>query len=145
MRWLPSTFLALTLLVFPAPAAGVEPNLTDIWVNVFQPACSTCHFDDSGLGFWADSKLNSWTTLVNQPALFCDDVLRVVPGDAAASHLVRKLEGTMACGDQMPLGDLPLEETTIAAIRAWIDAGAVFESPVPAGPSTWSAIKSLYR
>ena len=50
--------------------------------------------------------------------------LRVNPGDADASYIVHKLEGTATVGEQMPLDGDPLDPATIAAIRAWIDAGA---------------------
>lgn len=146
MRWIPPLLLSLAALVSgPSPAAAVESNLTDIWQSVLQPSCAFCHFNDSGLGFQADTKLNTYNTLVNQPALFCDNEVRVIPGNASASHLVKKLEGTMACGDQMPLGDLPFDQPTIDVIRAWIDAGAPYEAPVAVASSTWSSIKSLYR
>jgi len=48
----------------------------------------------------------------------------VVPGDAAASYLVHKLEGTGICGVRMPLGRPALSAAQIAAIRTWIDEGA---------------------
>jgi hypothetical protein len=51
-------------------------------------------------------------------------VLRVAPGDADASYLVQKLEGTAAVGGQMPVGSPPLDQATIDIVRAWIDSGA---------------------
>lgn len=149
MRWLPRLILLSAVFLASAPTVGagaqVEPNLTDIWQTVFQPDCALCHSSDSGLGFQADTKLNAYNTLVNRPALFCDNETRVLPGNAAASYLVKKLTGVMACGDQMPLGDLPLDQDTLDAIRAWVDAGAVYETPVTLAPSTWSAIKTHYH
>jgi mono/diheme cytochrome c family protein len=49
--------------------------------------------------------------------------LRVVPGDADASLLIAKLEGTQSCGKQMPPKAL-LEADKIAVFRAWVAAGA---------------------
>jgi hypothetical protein len=43
----------------------------------------------------------------------------VIPGDGAASPLVKRLTGELE--PQMPLGDHPLGEEQIALIRAWID------------------------
>ncbi|MEM6992810.1 MAG: hypothetical protein AAF721_20005 [Myxococcota bacterium] len=51
----------------------------------------------------------------------------VVPGDASASYLVNKLEGTQAdvggAGGQMPPGGA-LPPDALATVIAWIDAGA---------------------
>lgn len=49
----------------------------------------------------------------------------VVPGDAAASYVVHKLEGTGICGVRMPRGRAPLSAAQIATIRTWIDEGAL--------------------
>ncbi|MCA9603016.1 MAG: hypothetical protein KC417_13375 [Myxococcales bacterium] len=53
---------------------------------------------------------------------------RIVAGDADASLLIQKLEGTVVgggavCGDRMPIGT-PLTQAQIDVIRDWIDAGA---------------------
>jgi len=142
----PSLAFLIVLLcnATPPAASAVEPTLDDIWENVFSPKCSECHGSGGFLGFKADTKQNAFDTLVNQPAAFCPGEIRVVPNDADASYLIKKLEGTMDCGDQMPLGDPPLDGDTIAAIRAWINAGALFEEPTPVASATWSAIKALY-
>ncbi|MET0283095.1 MAG: hypothetical protein ABW352_01440 [Polyangiales bacterium] len=54
---------------------------------------------------------------------FGESPVRVVPGDADASLLVAKLEGTQTCGKQMPPKAL-LEASKIAVFRAWVAAGA---------------------
>ncbi|MBX7168570.1 MAG: PSD1 and planctomycete cytochrome C domain-containing protein [Pirellulales bacterium] len=63
----------------------------------------------------------------------------IVPGDSSASLLVQALEHT-AEGDlkMPPSGKLPAEQ--IAAVRAWIDAGAVWPEAhaKAAGPKHWS-------
>ena len=58
---------------------------------------------------------------VQQPA-----ILRVAAGDADASYLIDKLEGTAPAptNSQMPLFGQPLDQPTIDAIRQWIDDGA---------------------
>jgi hypothetical protein len=49
----------------------------------------------------------------------------VAPGDAAASYLVEKLTRPRpASGERMPQASAALEPGRIAAIRAWIAAGA---------------------
>jgi hypothetical protein len=53
-------------------------------------------------------------------------LLRVDPGDAQNSYLLRKVAGglPLSLGSQMPLFDDPLTESEVATIRDWIDAGA---------------------
>lgn len=51
------------------------------------------------------------------------DARMVVPGSAATSYVVLKIEGTAPCGMRMPLGRTPLSATQIATIRTWIDEG----------------------
>jgi hypothetical protein len=48
---------------------------------------------------------------------------RVLAGDANASGLIKKLEGT-TCGQRMPLGGVALSSSDIALIRTWIQQGA---------------------
>jgi hypothetical protein len=48
----------------------------------------------------------------------------VTAGDADASYLIAKVEGTQAAGSQMPLGASALDQADIDVIREWIDAGA---------------------
>jgi len=50
--------------------------------------------------------------------------MRVAINDSANSYLVQKLEGTAAVGVQMPAGGPLPDQTTLDAIRAWIDNGA---------------------
>ena len=49
---------------------------------------------------------------------------RVEAGDAAASYLVVKVEGTQTTGDQMPLGGQPLDATDLQNIKNWVNQGA---------------------
>ena len=48
----------------------------------------------------------------------------VVAGNADASYLVSKLEGTQCSGQRMPRGGPSLSAQQIADVRAWITAGA---------------------
>ena len=51
---------------------------------------------------------------------------RVVPGDPAASYLVRKLTGIGMCeGSQMPKGNGALPAAEVAKVVGWICAGAL--------------------
>ena len=60
-------------------------------------------------------------------------VRAVVPGDAAASLLIWKLEGKTPDGTEisrMPKDADPLEADQIQLIKDWIDAGALAEAPI---------------
>jgi hypothetical protein len=50
--------------------------------------------------------------------------VRVIPGNAAGSYLVKKLEGTAAFGARMPLGGSPLSANDLQNIKNWINKGA---------------------
>jgi hypothetical protein len=147
IRWhrvLPLAALATVAMAGGASAGTPFPaTLQAIQDSVFTPRCSFCHYEGSFLGAWLDNVDNAFDTLVNQDARFCAGETRVIPYDADGSYLIRKLEGTNACGDQMPLGDAPLDQATIDVIRAWIDNGAFKEEPVAISPATWGMVKTL--
>lgn len=79
------------------------------------------------------TRAEAYERLVNVPArgtsaiTACADtgLDRVEPGDAMASVIYRKVSGEMLCGSRMPLGGTPLNTTQIAAIRDWINSGAM--------------------
>ena len=49
---------------------------------------------------------------------------RVLPGDAANSYLVIKIEGNQTVGARMPEGRSPLSSVRIQNIKNWVDRGA---------------------
>lgn len=53
-----------------------------------------------------------------------EPVLRVRPGDPAASYLVQRLEGTQVVGSRMPLGGAPVDSIDLTNVRRWILQGA---------------------
>jgi hypothetical protein len=63
----------------------------------------------------------------------------ITPGNAAASLLIRRINGEQP--PRMPLNSPPLNSTEIDTLKAWIDEGA----PGPAGPETqtWKPQLSL--
>ena len=111
--------------------AGIAPTLQAIQDTVFTPICSGCHSGPSGPTLPSGQDLTSaeasYANLVGVPSLEVPSLQRVNPGDADASYLVQKLEGTAAEGARMPLDGDPLPPATIAAIRDWITAGAPFD------------------
>jgi hypothetical protein len=109
---------------------GVQPTLASIQSNLFTPTCSVsgCHSGPAGpnlpTGMDLSSEDSSFASLVSVTSVEDPAALRIVPGDAGNSYLIQKVEGTASVGGRMPLGGAPLDQATIDAIRAWIDAGA---------------------
>ncbi len=106
---------------------GIQPTLSSIQDNVFSPSCSGCH---TGSGDQLPGSMDlsdadaSFDNLVDVPSVQEPMIDRVEPGDAQASYLIDKLEGTQSVGERMPAFAAPLEQSTIDTIRQWIDSGA---------------------
>ena len=113
-----------------ATLAVTAATLAQIQDSVFTPRCTGCHDGSQPAGGPLPQSMNltagnSHTSLVGVPSRQQGTVLRIAPGDAAASYLVRKVEGSAGItGQRMPLGGLPLDAETIAQIKSWILAGA---------------------
>src|SRR5271154_6182362 len=103
----------------------VTANFQSIQDNVFTPICSKCHIGASAPeGLQLDAS-HSYNSLVGVPSVEDPTLLRVKPGDPDDSYMVHKIEGAPGIvGGQMPLGETPLPQATIAAIRQWITDGA---------------------
>ena len=103
----------------------VKADFQSIQDNVFTPICTKCHIGVSapeGLQLDAD---HSYNLLVGVPSVEQPSLLRVDPGNPDASYMVHKIEGAAGIdGGQMPLGETPLPQPTIDAIRQWITNGA---------------------
>jgi len=116
----------------PIPGGGqapLEPTMTSISQNIFNPRClgSACHSEGGG------SRLNltegqAWANLVNvpaeQPTL---PLMQVAPQEPGNSYLMLKLLGTQAsaggCCQAMP-PEGPLEADEFQVISDWIFNGA---------------------
>src|ERR1700722_12239057 len=93
--------------------------------NVLTPICSKCHIGASAPEGLQLDAAHSYNLLVGVPSNEQPGVLRVKPGDPDDSYVVRKIEGEAGIsGGQMPLGETPLPQGTIDAIRQWITNGA---------------------
>lgn len=103
----------------------ITADFRSIQDNVFTPICSKCHIGASApQGLQLDAA-HSYNLLVGVPSSEQSNLLRVKPGDPNSSYMVRKIEGASGItGGQMPLGETPLDQTTIDAIRQWITNGA---------------------
>src|SRR5580658_7678103 len=103
----------------------ITADFESIQENVFTPICSVCHIGASApLGLQLDAA-HSYNLLVGVPSTEQPNLLRVKPGDPDDSYMVHKIEGLPGItGGQMPLGETPLPQATIDAIRQWITNGA---------------------
>ena len=118
--------------VDPDPLAVDEPpqpgSFDEIHRTIIAPRCSgqpgLCHngqFEPN-----LSTPGNAYAYLVGRPSLEKPASLRVKPGDAATSVLIDKLRGRDVA-TRMPLGADPLADAEIAAVEAWIEAGALRE------------------
>jgi methionine-rich copper-binding protein CopC len=93
--------------------------------NVFTPICSKCHIGASAPEGLQLDAAHSYNLLVGVPSAEDPSLLRVKPSDPDNSYMVQKIEGAPGIqGGQMPLGETPLPQATIATIRQWITNGA---------------------
>jgi len=108
------------------PVPGLAPTLASIQSNVFSVNCAVpgCH---GGAGAQQGLRLDpgfSAGNLINVASTQDATLVRVIPGNPAGSLLIHKLEGTQTVGFRMPAGGPYLPQSTIAAIRQWIQDGA---------------------
>ena len=107
-------------------------TLASIQANVFNPSCIVCHSGASApLGLRLDAA-SSYTALVGVSSSQNGSFKLVAPANPDASYLIKKLEGTAAEGEQMPLGGPPVPQATIDFVRQWITDGAAPDSGGPA-------------
>jgi len=104
-----------------------DPSFENDVFEIFQRrGCtqSSCHGGGAG-GLTMGSVSGAYGNLVNKAAVGKSGEVRVIPGDAAASYLVKKLEGANGIvGVQMPATGDPLDNIDLTNIRNWIDNGA---------------------
>lgn len=106
-----------------APTTKSDPSFAADIVPIFSREGCTfggCH----GAPIQANLNLSSspYTALVNVPSSQTAE-LRVIPGNANASYLVKKLEGRASVGERMPVG-AQLSATDLTNIKNWINQGA---------------------
>jgi len=113
-----------------------EVDHATVFANVLYPRCSGCH----GAFPHREPDLSRPEAIVERESAQVPGAVLVVPGDADASYLYRKLAGTHGdvctsmglspaeCGLRMPQGmpPVPLSEEELEMVREWIDGGADF-------------------
>jgi methionine-rich copper-binding protein CopC len=103
----------------------VTADFQSIQNNVFTPICSKCHIGGGAPEGLQLDAAHSYNLLVGVPSAEQPSLLRVKPSDPDSSYIVHKIEGLPGItGGQMPLGETPLPQATIDAIRQWVTNGA---------------------
>jgi hypothetical protein len=107
------------------PSGPITADFQSIQDHVFTPICAQCHIGASAPeGLQLDAG-HSYNLLVGVASVEQPNLLRVKSGDPDNSYMVHKIEGLAGIsGGRMPLGESPLPQTTIDAIRQWITNGA---------------------
>ena len=100
----------------PGPGNGPEnvSYATQVRPILQQHGCIGCHGGTNNL--FVDSVAGLLQGGLNGPA--------VVPGDADASLIIRKMSPNPPFGDRMPFGGSPVPQNQINVIRTWINEGA---------------------
>ena len=112
----------------PAPTREILANpsfATNIMEIFARTGCSSgsCH-GNGAAGLTINSvAATTHGNLVGQPSSACAGETRVIAGDAANSYLIKKVSGTQACGQRMPIGG-QLDNIDIGNLTNWINMGA---------------------
>ena len=122
-----------------ALSAQESPDYATQLQPIFDANCTTCHG-------WLTNYDNVMARVSSNE--LTEGVSAVVPGDAAESLLVWRLEGYMPDGTEigrMPKDADPLEADQIQLIKDWINAGALAEAPTAVESRSWGEIKANLR
>jgi len=118
----------------------VTADFQSIQDNIFTPICSVCHIGAGAPEGLQLDAAHSYNLLVGVPSTEEPIMLRVMRGEPANSYMLHKLKGPPgSVGIQMPLGENPLSQATIAAISQWITDGA------PNAPAAAAAAASSFE
>lgn len=107
------------------PSIVDDPSFSGVVMEVFdRKGCTAgnCHGSGSG-GLTLTDAATSHANLVNVTSPTSGEI-RVVPGDAASSYLITKLNPSPPFGAQMPLGGSPLDNVDLTNVTNWINQGA---------------------
>jgi hypothetical protein len=94
--------------------------------QVFDAACVSCHFYDSGFGDSLILTSPAYDAVVDQASSTYPDEVFVVPGDPEGSFLYQKVRGTHSAdqGALMPLYADALDTAQLTLLYGWILEGA---------------------
>ena len=118
--WLPFEVLAAVLALGVVPCFAAVDFVTEVQ-PVLTAKCLGCH---AGASAQAGLRLHTRSDLLTGGV----SGAAIIPGNGAESLLVKKIAGKQ--GLRMPPAGAPLDDGTIALIRAWIDEGAKYDGTV---------------
>ncbi len=110
----------LLILVFNYQIAEAQQNLAQQAHAIFEQNCLDCHGE---FGSYADVLTIKHSNLIEDKS--------VIPRQPDTSEFYLRLLGDTDKGSQMPLGQDPLDDESIATIRRWIEAGAPDWDAIP--------------
>ena len=119
----------------PRPAAGEKVTYLHV-APIFATRCAKCHSENGLMGPAPEGYLlNSY-----QSTLARGERVRVVPGNPAASELLRRVRGQSR--ERMPLDGPPyLDADEISLIEDWIAQGAADSEGTPAQVPTGARVR----
>jgi len=108
----------------PPAVAKEDPSFAGDIQPIFNGSCaaSSCHGASVQAGL-SIVQGQSYANLVNIGSTEDVSRKRVLPGDAANSYIVIKLEGRQTVGAKMPIGG-SLDAVSLQNIKNWINKGA---------------------
>lgn len=122
-----SLLLSAASLFSAAVYADQDVSFVRDIAPLLKTRCAPCHLTGEEPGHMALHPKAAYKSLVNAPSVE-SSLLRVKPGVADESYMIRKLAGTHleagGSGMRMPMEGPPLSAVEIAMIRRWINAGA---------------------
>ncbi len=110
----------LLILVLNHQIAEAQQNLAQQAYTIFEQHCLDCHGE---FGSYADVLTIKHSNLIEDKS--------VIPRQPDTSEFYLRLLGDTDKGSQMPLGQDPLDDESIATIRRWIEAGAPDWDAIP--------------
>ena len=121
------SLIALVAMGGAAPLAAADISFARDIAPLLESQCASCHMTGQEPGKLALGSGKAYASLVNHAASEAP-MKRVTPGDADASYVLHKLDGTHSeaggQGVRMGFGAKPLSLAQRQMIRAWILAGA---------------------
>ena len=114
------TIICLLILFLNYQIANAQQNFAQQAFTIFEQRCLDCHGE---FGSYADVLTIKHSNLIEDKS--------VIPRQPDASEFYLRLLGDTDNGSQMPLGQDPLDDESIATIRRWIEAGAPDWEAIP--------------
>ncbi len=128
------TVIFCLILVFSHQVAHAQENLAQQSHAIFEQHCLDCHGE---FGSYADVLTIKHSDLIASKS--------VIPRQPDASEFYLRLLGDTDKGSQMPLGQDPLDDESIATIRRWIEAGAPDWDAIPKPKRDFITTESMLK